>query len=99
MKLKYRQEFTVEPNGEEGKCFPWRFPLDMLRYDRCFPTDSDSIMYMSLRNRDLEDPDFTKGMKVNLARYVDNLRTMPTNERWMTFGWHVVLHTVVCREV
>lgn len=88
--MKYKQIFTVKPNGTEGNSIPWPFPVDMLRYDTCFPTDTDSAMFITLRGKGLEDPDLTKGMQVHLARYTKSKTNLPTNPRWMTFGWHVV---------
>jgi len=77
MAIKYLQTFEVKGNGA--------FPLDMLRYDRCFPaTESDS--------RKIADTEFSVGVNthsIKLCRYV-SVRQTPTVDRWNSFLWKVV---------
>ena len=74
--MQYRQTFEVA--GGRGS----QFPLDMLRYDQCYPDtehDSARIEY----TLDASHP-------IRLRRTVDNKKRMPTEARWKSFGWKVV---------
>lgn len=63
-------EFTVEGRGP--------FPLDMLRYDSCWPASRDAVVNM-------ED---TRDMRqVRLRSY-----NQPTLARWNSFCWGVERH-------
>lgn len=57
------------------------FPLDMLRYDACFPASGEDAgkIDRSLTNR--ETP-----LMVKIGRYVQNKSSMPTIRRWESFG-------------
>lgn len=79
---KYLVEFRVEGTRD--------FPLDMLRYDSCWPRNSDDAITIgqTLARDDLG----VFGMKqVCLIRYC-RTKNMPgvTNGRWASFGWNVV---------
>jgi hypothetical protein len=64
--------FTVKGHGQ--------FPLDMLRYDACWPTRSEDIAQM--------DPlDHTQEYTVHLR---SALNRWPTEGRWQSFGWTVI---------
>lgn len=65
-------EFTVEGNGD--------FPLDMLRYDQCWPKSesTDSINVAARR--------YTSKRQVTLV----SIKRLPTIARWESFGWKVV---------
>ena len=70
--------FTVEGAG--------RFPIDMLRYDACYPTDSGSV----------------DGINFSLAARKVTLRAASnfiTPARWASFGWRVTKVEVNHREV
>ena len=69
--------FTVTGTGE--------FPFDMLRYDRCFPEDSESAGAM---NTPLMR-DYSKPRSVTLRRDNVSKNTRPTRDRWSSFGWTV----------
>jgi hypothetical protein len=56
------------------------FPLDMLRYDRCWPADGDSAAEIYASFDRTERGTF----KVNLVS--DN---KPTSGRWQSFLWSV----------
>jgi hypothetical protein len=76
--------FTVEGRGE--------FPLDMLRYDRCFPRTGEDADMM------LRQPEHLRSTRcvtlVALAR--DNRFWQPTEGRWLSFGWSVIeVHAMV----
>lgn len=64
---RVRFEFIVEGSDT--------FPVDMLRYDACWPADMESASYMLARGR----------RKIRLASHV-----APTPERWATFMWRIV---------
>ena len=72
-----RFEYTVEGVGD--------FPLDMLRHDRAYPADQESVSAITAgfrwaaarrRSRDLI-----------VVRLVSDRE--PTPERWRAFGWTV----------
>lgn len=69
----YRTKFTVTGS--------MAFPLDMLRYDACFPYDSESVANM----------DEARGRRsVQLVRYSKYKPTEPvTVGRWESFLWYV----------
>jgi len=66
-------KFTVKGRGQ--------FPLDMLRYDRCFPEDSQSAWNM--------DDSRVMRRVVLIKPEADNTFEGPTVERWSSFGWTV----------
>jgi hypothetical protein len=76
MARKYYQTFVVVPAFE--------FPLDMLRYDSCFPEseqESGKIFDNLAYN--------VTGQEIKIARYVDGKKYMPTIERWESFNCKV----------
>ena len=77
---QYFHTFTVQGTGA--------FPLDMLRYDCCWPlTESDSyLMAMTV-----DDADYFKPRSVTLTRSTDRA-WMPTDGRWNSFTWQVLAH-------
>jgi hypothetical protein len=66
--------FTVEGMGP--------FPVDMLRYDACFPDRSDDAVELggSMHPR--------ASRRKRTVRLRSNLK-QPTEGRWMSFGWTV----------
>lgn len=69
----YYHEFEVEGQG--------RFPIDMLRYDRCFPvTEADSRKIYDTKSRQYN--------KILLGAFAHR-GWMPTSFRWKQFGWLV----------
>lgn len=78
-------EFEVEGTGA--------FPIDMLRYDACFPATQESAVDMVLTRH--EDPDqYRAKRRVRLRSYaVVKANAYPTEDRWKSFGW-VVLPSV-----
>ena len=71
-------KFTVEGRGE--------FPLDMLRYDRCFPRTGVDVEMMERPPEVLNSPRCVT--LVALAR--DWIFWQPTLDRWLSFGWRVI---------
>lgn len=70
----YLTNFTVEGAG--------RFPLDMLRYDSCFPLRQEDVSRIDDRNRER--------VTVKLAMYHATSKPNITDARWSSFGWSVV---------
>lgn len=75
MKLQYYQV--------EGKD---RFPVDMLRYDECWPMSLDDSGKIS-------NPP-ALNYKITLCRHATSLRRMPEIKRWRSFGWTVIPDSV-----
>lgn len=76
----FYQTFKVVGHGE--------FPMDMLRYDSCFPQseqDSGKILGTTWANRENNDR-----VEVGIARYVPYKGTEVTRARWESFGWTVI---------
>lgn len=67
--------FVVEGSGA--------FPLDMLRYDSCFPSAGDDVAAMDVRGK----------RRVTLSRHVASFaeaNRVLTPARWASFGWQVL---------
>jgi hypothetical protein len=65
--------FKVEGGGA--------FPLDMLRYDRCWPAPSQDVALI------IEPP---KGFKPYSVELHSTINHFPTEARWNSFGWRVI---------
>lgn len=72
----YIHEFTVEGSGN--------FPLDMLRYDGCYPYESEDVERMTTRG---------ERRQVKLISIGPRGDRSPTEGRWESFGWRVVTKT------
>jgi hypothetical protein len=72
--VKYLLFFTVTGQGA--------FPLDMLRYDRCWPYDGQDVQNI--------DPRVTGFRGVRLAMPARTRADEPTVDRWKSFGWQVL---------
>lgn len=66
----------------KGKGF---FPIDMLRYDCCYPNNSEDVG----RVRGFDDGIAGERI-VELGRRVEKKTDLPTNDRWKSFGWQVI---------
>ena len=72
----------------EGR-FP--FPLDMLRYDHCYPvTEAEDSYNIGISIRREND----RPLQIKLRRHVENASVMPTTGRWASFNWTVLEHTI-----
>lgn len=69
-------EFTVEGHG--------RFPVDMLRYDCCFPLSGDDAENIIAHSAEESEHSLRK------VRLVSNTLWRPTVDRWSSFGWVVL---------
>ncbi len=72
---RYAHTFVVE-----GK---FSFPLDMLRYDACWPMTGDDVAKMDPEDRDRR--------AVTLC-HIGARHWVPTTGRWSSFSWAVVDH-------
>lgn len=78
MTKKIDIKFTVEGRGE--------FPLDMLRYDRCFPRTGDDAEMLRTPAEHLSSP-----RCVTLIALARDMRYWePSRGRWASFGWYVL---------
>lgn len=67
----YRSRFSVKGKG--------RFPMDMLRYDRCCPdSETDAI---NMRGREQRT--------IVVCRFSPQAQRAPSIARWQSFGWIV----------
>jgi len=86
----FRTQFTVAGVGV--------FPLDMLRYDTCFPMRSDDVNIIeNSMNPEIRQRQRTEGsqFEVILVAYHDKKGDKVITEgRWSSFGWNVVRGSV-----
>lgn len=75
------QTFTVTPK------YATTFPIDMLRYDTCYPHSMEDVNRISSAMRRV--PNIGEE-SVTLRRIVDTKTRKPTNDRWLSFGWEVI---------
>ena len=73
MAKRYYQTFIVET--------AFQFPIDMLRYDACFPSSEMDSGYIigSLTN-------FKRPIRVRISRWIQGKAPKPTIGRWESFG-------------
>jgi hypothetical protein len=77
--------FTVEGT--------YPFPVDMLRYDACFPATSDDAVELGAScdfNRRRASSSIGEDKKRRRVKLATNLQNKPTVGRWESFGWRVV---------
>ena len=68
-----------------------RFPIDMLRYDRCTPvTGEDSFKIEDSHSLSVSRDSRIEHKCVKLMCYTELKRFSPTEGRWRSFGWPVV---------
>ena len=70
----YYHKFTVTGSGN--------FPLDMLRYDCCFPYGTEDVANLM---------DSRGKRSITLARYVKYKNAGATTGMWNSFGWLVTV--------
>ena len=83
---KYFQTFVVR-----GR---WNFPIDMLRYDQCWPI-GDGLELIGHSIRGVRPDNSSDGHSVKLGRWVDHPSRRPTLGRWASFGWYVIEDTIM----
>ena len=57
------------------------FPMDMLRYDQCWPEGAGDVLKLETPRENREP------REVNLVHYSHTKAWNPTQDRWRTFGW------------
>jgi hypothetical protein len=76
--MKHLVKFTARGNGI--------FPVDMLRYDRCFPADSESANNIAIVDLHLRQ----ETRNVVLHKDVTSPKDLPTVARWNSFCWAIL---------
>jgi hypothetical protein len=80
--MTYYTAFTVQ-----GKM---SFPLDMLRYDGCYPADSESLDWIHRKLSHATSSEYrTQAGHVRLITVHARKDWKPTADRWRSFGWTV----------
>jgi hypothetical protein len=78
--LIFYHKFKVQGSGS--------FPVDMLRYNACYPADTEDAIEMLADHR---DEDYNKPRTITLSTLAHK-GWEPTNGRWESFGWRVLEH-------
>lgn len=87
----YITKFSVRGNGV--------FPMDMLRYDACYPNSDDSVQKIKTFG-DLQAGDARETVTISLShRHENKITSCPMVGRWHSFGWGVVPGSVETRKV
>jgi hypothetical protein len=58
----------------------WIFPVDMLRYDQCWPKTTEDAVDMNHK-----DCGFVELRDIQMVSHSE-----PTRDRWLSFGWDVI---------
>jgi hypothetical protein len=64
------------------------FPTDMLRYDGCYPRDQASVNEMTYADAGIPG-NYHTPHTVALSMPVEAKHQVPTEARWLSFGWRV----------
>lgn len=81
MAKQYRYHYVVTGRGQ--------FPFDMLRYDRCWPSDDTHGLGVSRG-----DPGYGEVREIKMAGL-----NPPTEDRWASFLWYVKRDSLEKRDV
>lgn len=70
------------------------FPVDMLRYDACYPATSEDAVQLAesmnfIRRNVLATQDLEK--RTRTVKLTTQLQNRPTTGRWESFGWKVIV--------
>lgn len=65
------------------------FPLDMLRYDSCFPDTQEDVEKIDNSNMEVSGRSRTVKLRRNIPR-----RIQPSIARWNSFGWGVDMDSI-----
>lgn len=87
----YKVEFVVKC----ARKVMFSFPIDMLRYDGCYPateSDSNKIIWSITDDGSLS----VNALEIKLVRAGAEKNWWPTGDRWQSFGWYVVDGSRVC---
>ena len=72
--------FTVRGNGY--------FPIDMLRYDTCFPKTTEAAQRL-IHPAAFEEPDELVEVQLGVFHKHKNHHGL-TPARWLSFGWEII---------
>lgn len=75
------------------------FPLDMLRYDRCFHLRGQDSVLLGLSYREYLEGNYNDGepLKIELLMPVEAKSQEPTTGRWQSFGWKIIAKEFIVR--
>ena len=73
--LRWEHRFQVRGSAH--------FPLDMLRYDHCYP-DAQQVA------ADLSSGEYNNVRTITLVQHTDTQQPQVTHDRWKSFGWPVL---------
>ena len=65
------------------------FPVDMLRYDNCFPGSQEAASYIATKTFPESREDRRSCPIIELCTCHSNKNWAPTKARWESFGWWV----------
>lgn len=82
MAKKYYQTFVVKTS--------FTFPIDMLRYDGCFPHSEQDSGKIIRNLTEHEHP-----LEVKIGRYVDYKHSIPCIGRWESFNCQIDEITII----
>jgi hypothetical protein len=68
----------------------FRFPLDMLRYDCCWPRNSEDASSINLTFSERYQAEKAAVVELSCEYHKD---WKPTAKRWESFGWEVIEHS------
>ncbi len=95
MAVAYITQFRVYPvdAGKDFKSPRTKFPVDMLRYDSCYPRSLEDAIKVGVPAREYW------GVTLESVHAGKPRKDYPTAPRWATFGWLVVPKSVKTRKV
>lgn len=90
--MRHRPDFFGIPLIVQGR---GPFPLDMLRYDRCVPSDATDVASIEESRIPVDEyPEncLSTGVvrTVHLVRFACDPQFRASTKRWESFGWEVV---------
>lgn len=94
MAVAYVTQFRVYPvdAGKDITSPRTNFPVDMLRYDSCYPRTMEDSIKVGVPAREYW------GVTLECV-HAGKLRNYPTAPRWATLGWVVVPNSVKTRKI
>lgn len=95
MAKMYTHKVTVSPMLKYVE-----FPIDMLRYDSCFPSTQTDVGKMNKRMHRQITAMWSESSRGNFPMNVETITVthygeknwVPTKDRWQSFGWAVDSH-------
>ncbi len=82
--------FTVRPTDKWSS-----FPLDMLRYDCCYPGNADAVAEIARHGEGPRERDKVRweSESITLHQRHPTVMNQLTPRRWESFGWEVLIST------